>query len=383
MPDVAEPVAAGHLGLDRSPGARARPAGPRRGWRPGGRRRRCRRRTAPGRASSTARSAARLARATSATCTKSRTWPPSSKTWGGSPALERGAEHRRDAGVRRVAGHPRRRRRCGSAARPPRQRRLAHPRRGVVLLGDLAGGVGRARLEPRVLVDQGPAERAAAVGAVVLEVARLERLDRARRRGLVAVLGARVAPLAVDDHRRGEDQPVHVGVVHGREQRGGAEVVVAGVVGEVGDADPGADHGRLVAHRVDAVEQRRPRAGVAHVEPVGARPAGSLPPCAIGSITSTRTTSYPSDSSTPATAVPMKPAEPVSNTLTAPPSPRPGKVGGVVVEVHVPATLAQARSGRGRRLPARPRSPAASPSAPRLTSLGRDGSEPRPPSLRR
>ena len=43
-------------------------------------------------------------------------------------ALDRGAEHRRDAGVRRVAGHPAARRRCGSAA-PPRCRRPAGPRR--------------------------------------------------------------------------------------------------------------------------------------------------------------------------------------------------------------------------------------------------------------
>ena len=73
-------------------------------------------------------------------------------------ALERGAEHRRDPAVRRVPGHP------GAvdvvvAQGDRRAAGLAGPGRRVVLLGQLAGGVAAARVEPGVLLDQVPAER--------------------------------------------------------------------------------------------------------------------------------------------------------------------------------------------------------------------------------
>ena len=43
---------------------------------------------------------------------------------------------------------------------------------------------------------------------------------------------------------------------------------MAGVQRQVGDLHTRADHGRLVAHRVDAVEQLGPLRHVAHIEPV-------------------------------------------------------------------------------------------------------------------
>ena len=46
---------------------------------------------------------------------------------------------------------------------------------------------------------------------------------------------------------------------------------MAGVLRQVADAHPGADHRRLVADRVHAAQQVDPGAGVAHVEVVGAR----------------------------------------------------------------------------------------------------------------
>ena len=135
-------------------------------------------------------SASTLARATSATCTKSRIWPPSSKTLRRLAALERRAEHRRHPGVRGVARHPRPVD-VVVAQRDAGSRGLPRPGRRVVLLGDLARGVAAARVEPGVLVDQRPASGRAAARAVVLEVARVEgaRASRGERR-LVAVLGA-------------------------------------------------------------------------------------------------------------------------------------------------------------------------------------------------
>ena len=184
-------------------------------------------------------------------------------------ALERGAEHRRHPRVGRVARHP------GAvdvvvAQRQGRGAGLAHPGDGVVLLGDLAGGVAGARLEARVLVDQRPGQRLAADRAGVLEAAGLQRLAGAGGRHLLAVLGAGVATLAVDDHARGLHQPVHARLVHRREQHRRAQVVVARVERQVGDGDAGPDHGGLVAHHVDPAQQVGPRVGVAHVELVGA-----------------------------------------------------------------------------------------------------------------
>ena len=142
-----------------------------------------------------------------------------------------------------------------------------------MLLGELAGGVAAARVEAGVLVDQLPPQHGAAHRAVVVEVARLQRGDRPRAGHLGPVVGARVAPLAVDDHRGGQHHPVDARLVHGGEQGGGAEVVVTGVRRQVGDRDPGADDRGLVADDVDPAEQVGPRGrrrGLAHVEPGGA-----------------------------------------------------------------------------------------------------------------
>ena len=155
-------------GSRRSPRARCRcrfpapPAWRRPGSRPGARRRRCRRRTSRGRVDDR----------------------PHRRDVGAGDvvdvhevphlaavlehlrrlaALERGPEHRRDTGVRRVPRHAR----AVDVVVPQRDGRgvgLAHPGRRVVLLGELAGGVRAARVEPGVLVDQRPGERGPQVG---------------------------------------------------------------------------------------------------------------------------------------------------------------------------------------------------------------------------
>ena len=109
---------------------------------------------------------------------------------------------------------------------------------------------------------------------MVLEVAGLEGRAVPRRRLLLAVLGARVAALAVDHHRAGQDERIDTALVHRGEERRGAEVVVAGVQRQVGHRDAGADHRRLVADHVDAVEQVGPLRRVAYVEPVHVRTRG-------------------------------------------------------------------------------------------------------------
>ena len=187
-------------------------------------------------------------------------------------ALERGAEHRRDPGVRRVLGHagpvdvvvPQ----CDGSGPG-----LPHPRGRVVLLGQLARRVGAARVEAGVLVHQGPGQRRVAGRAVVLEVTGVERSQRTRSGHLRAVGRAGVAALAVDHHRRRHDQAPDPGLVHRRHQGGRAEVVVAGVLRQVGHRDARTDEGGLVTHHVDAPQQLGPLGGgrgLAHVEGVGA-----------------------------------------------------------------------------------------------------------------
>lgn len=190
--------------------------------------------------------------------------------------LEGGAEHRCDPGVGGVARHARAVDVVVAQGHRPGAG-LTHPRRGVVLLRELARGIAAARVEAGVLGDQRPRERLRADGAVVVEVPGLEGREVARRRLLLAVERARVAPLAVDHHRRGQHQAVDAGVVHRRQQRGRTEVVVGRVRRQVADADPGPDQRGLVADDVDAAQQPGPlrRPGLAHVELVDARGRGA------------------------------------------------------------------------------------------------------------
>ena len=119
------------------------------------------------------------------------------------------------------------RRRCGSAARPP-PRRPAGPTRTCSAPGRPCWRrsccAGRAARPRRPAPSRG---RAPQLGQWLSKSPASSAATDARRRALVAVLGAGVAALAVDDHRRGEHQPAYAGLVHRGQQRGGAEVVVA------------------------------------------------------------------------------------------------------------------------------------------------------------
>ena len=95
-------------------------------------------------------SASTLARATSRTCTKSRRWPPSSNTRGAVAGGQRRAEDARDAGVGRVARHPRAVD-VVVAQRGDRRAGLARERGAQVLLRHLRRGVDVARVRRRVL----------------------------------------------------------------------------------------------------------------------------------------------------------------------------------------------------------------------------------------
>ena len=96
-------------------------------------------------------------------------------------ALQRGAEDRRDPGVRGVAGHPRAVH-VVVAQRPHRAAGLPGPRRGQVLLRELRRGVGAARVERRVLRHQPGAQRVAAARAARLEPAGVQVGARAAAR---------------------------------------------------------------------------------------------------------------------------------------------------------------------------------------------------------
>ena len=63
-----------------------------------------------------------------------------------------------------------------------------------------------------------------------------------------AVLAARVAALAVHDHAAGQDDaPGEAAAVEGGEQLAGADAVVGGVGGSVGEVDAETYHRRLMA----------------------------------------------------------------------------------------------------------------------------------------
>jgi hypothetical protein len=134
-----------------------------------------------------------------------------------------------------------------------------------VLLGQFAGGVGAARVQRGVLGHQERFQGGAAAGARWFVVARVDRLLLARGGADDVVHGAAVAALAVDDHRRRQDEPADLGLVHGGQQHGGAVVVVERVERRVRRVQAVADDGGLVADRVHAAEQAGDGRRVAHV----------------------------------------------------------------------------------------------------------------------
>ena len=109
-----------------------------------------------------------LARATSRTWTKSRSWRPSSKTRGGRPAASSLRKIDATPGVRRVARHPRPVD-VVVAQRGHPHADLAGEGEAEMLLMDLGRRVDVARVEPRRLADRLRLERPAALGAERIE----------------------------------------------------------------------------------------------------------------------------------------------------------------------------------------------------------------------
>ena len=208
-------------------------------------------------------------------------------------ALERRAEHRGDAGVRRVPGHPR----AVDVVVPQRDGRrirLAHPRRGVVLLGELAGGVRAARVEPGVLVDERPRQGGPAGRAVVLEVAGVE--GRASR--AAPAPGRRARRTRSDPRRRRPStRPARAGRRRPRAWwraaprcRGRCGRRTPGRSATVTPAPTTAAWWQTTSTPCEQVRPRRRRRG----RRAGGCPSGGVAePWALSSIRSTRTTSSP------------------------------------------------------------------------------------------
>jgi len=178
--------------------------------------------------------------------------------------LQAGTEDRRHAGVGGVARHPR----TVDVVVAQADRRTvdqARPVRRQVFLAHLAGGIGVAWIERRVLGHRGRRQRAPAPRAARLETAGGQVVRIAGRWPDAAVSRAVVGALAIDHHGGGQHQAVDVVAAHGLEQHGGAGDVHVHVGGQVGDVHAEAHHGRLVTHRVDAVQRVVHRRRIAHV----------------------------------------------------------------------------------------------------------------------
>ena len=186
-----------------------------------------------------------------------------------------------------------------------------------MLLRGLARRVQAARPQRRILTDQAPQHLRPAFGTAVLEDAGVEVGAGARQRVDRSVFGAVVAALAVDDHRRCQHQPSAARGEHLGEQHRGAVVVVTPVRRRVGRIDPGPDHRGLMAHHVDALQQWRQRGRIADIEhlAIGRRfGAGAV---RGGKHRVDGDDVVPRIAQPAPTRAPMKPAAPVSRTLTA------------------------------------------------------------------
>ena len=135
-----------------------------------------------------------------------------------------------------------------------------------MLLVNLRRRIHVARLKARVLTDRLGVERSSAFRTGGLEATLLQILNTAGMRMHDAVGRAAVAPLAVDDHARGEHQPARrLQLCHLAKQHCGAGVVVADVVDNVEELAAEADHPGLVAHAVHATQRPPDGRGVAYV----------------------------------------------------------------------------------------------------------------------
>ncbi len=91
------------------------------------------------------------------------------------------------------------------------------------------------------------------------------------------MIRASVSTLTVDDHAaRQRDPPAEAALGQPSEQHRRAEIVVGDIAGHVTDVQPQADHGCLVADRVDSVHGFTDDIGVADVAVQPLRPGRQL-----------------------------------------------------------------------------------------------------------
>jgi hypothetical protein len=182
----------------------------------------------------------------------------------GDAVLQAGAEYRGHPGVGRVPGHPR----AVHVVVPQRHRGPAGepgPVGRQVLLRDLAGGVGVARVQGGVLAHGRPGQGQTAPRAARLENAGLEVGSGPGERPDGAVAGAFVGAFPVHHHRRGEHQPGHAPAAHGVQQHRRPRHVHVGVQRQVGERHAQSHHRRQMADRVHAVESVLHGGGVTDV----------------------------------------------------------------------------------------------------------------------
>lgn len=134
-----------------------------------------------------------------------------------------------------------------------------------MLLGQFRRRVHVPRIRRGVLTDQARREFGSAVGAAGFEPARRQVLGPTRPGAYRPVPFARVPALPVDHHRPGEHELPHPGGRHLRQQHRCPEIVATDIVRGVREVLAEADHGRLVAHRVDPAERGPDRDGVPYV----------------------------------------------------------------------------------------------------------------------
>ena len=121
---------------------------------------------------------------------------------------------------------------------------------------DFRGGVHVLRIEPGVLAHGRPGEVGPAPGAPRLEPSIVEIEAVAGSGADLAVLGAAVAALAVDDHRGGDDQAARERAApQGAQQVRGPAVVVRDIVAHIVEVDAEAHPRGLMADGVDALDR--------------------------------------------------------------------------------------------------------------------------------
>ena len=204
-------------------------------------------------------------------------------------ALERGAEQRRDAGVRGVPRHP------GAvdvvvAQRHRRGAGLAHPRRGVVLLGDLAGGVdvrGSSRASSSTSA-QSAGGRSAGSGC-------RSRRPRARRPRAAAAPGRRARGTRSGPRRRPPSRrPAPAGRHPPRASRPAARRCRGRCGRRTRAGRPTCTPAPTIAawwQTTSTPRSRSTQAAASRTSSCWVPAGGAAEPCAIGSMRSTRTTS--------------------------------------------------------------------------------------------